>query len=1079
MMKTSKVPSHYCKNNSAIFTLFSRIIITVLLLLTLFIPDIDISAAPVMLNDSISEYSLNQSCRYFIDYSSQYTISDIMKKETTDRFITPEAGDLNIGFSQSTCWIIFDLSNKSEKRTQWLIELAYPVIDTFDLFYKDDYEKTVKQPGGDTLPFNSRTYRHHNLVHLIHLEPGSVKRYYIKIKSNNSIVIPLKLWTPEKLAHKSYHDQLYLGLFFGILLIMILYNLVLFFSIHERIYLYYFLTIVFASLYFMCILGHASMYFWPDSAWWADLAPIISLTTSVLFMGLFTTTYLKTEIYAPILNRFFLILFILLSFLLPASFFINRHTSSILVSLLALTTVTLSLATAIYILVKGYRPARYYLYAWSIFLLAAIFHGLRAFGFITHYFSILTMVQIGFVASMVFFSIGLAYRINLERELKEEAMEDSFKAMALLEESENKFRQISEQSELLILIMQDGMIKYANEACARLYETSLDKIYQWTFEKLKNIIHPDDFEYVTTQYRKKIDGDSNYNSHYQYRAVTLKGRTIWVDNYSRPIQLGNRPALLVTQLDITEQKEAQEIMKRSREELEKEVEERTSELSEAYKSLQESEELFRALTENSSDITIIINSDIKLLYISPSINHYGYDPRVLKGSDLSEMIHPDDITTLENAVARAGSDPCTPVIIDEMRMKNSMGNWFHVESTVKDMTDTNVVKGIVINCCDITEKKKAELEQLKASKIESLAVFSGGIAHDFNNLLTAVIGNISVARNMEHGSTELSDILMEAEKASFQARSLTQQLLTFSRGGEPIKKVVSLTPLIRENAEFALSGSNIICNFSIPHDIWNVEVDEGQISQVVHNLVLNAREAMDGGAITISGENVTIDTDSDHLKKGDYVLITITDQGHGINEENMPNIFDPYFTTKEDGNGLGLSISYSIIKKHGGHIQVRPDCGSGSSFQFYLKSTEQVNESTLKQVTPKTFHGERILIMDDDEQVLKAARRMLSHIGFNVTCSTHGEETIVLYREAFHSSKPFHAVIMDLTVPGCMGGKEAIELLKDIDPDVKSIVSSGYSNDPVMANYKDYGFSGVVPKPYRIEDISAVLSELL
>ena len=381
---------------------------------------------------------------------------------------------------------------------------------------------------------------------------------------------------------------------------------------------------------------------------------------------------------------------------------------------------------------------------------------------------------------------------------------------------------------------------------------------------------------------------------------------------------------------------------------------------------------------------------------------------------------------------------------------------------------------------DITKRKQSENELLKASKIESLGIFAGGIAHDFNNLLTAIMGNISIAKLGPDISPDTRTILAEAETASERARDLTMQLLTFSRGGAPIKKIASIHDLLIGTVDFVLRGSTIKSTFDIPSDAWNAEFDEGQISQVIHNLVLNALEAMPGGGImAVSVENRVIETRENlPFLPGEYLVINIADSGYGIPRKNLPKIFDPFFTTKANGNGLGLSVTYSIIKKHNGYITVVSEEGKGTCFSIFLPATEKRAAVPAGHDGAVVMHGGRVLLMDDEEMVLEVGRRILRRLGFTVDCAKNGREAIELYMAAKGSGAPFDFVIMDLTVPGGMGGKEAISILREYDPGVRAIVSSGYSIDPVMANFGEFGFAGMVAKPYTFEDLQEAIRSI-
>lgn len=383
-------------------------------------------------------------------------------------------------------------------------------------------------------------------------------------------------------------------------------------------------------------------------------------------------------------------------------------------------------------------------------------------------------------------------------------------------------------------------------------------------------------------------------------------------------------------------------------------------------------------------------------------------------------------------------------------------------------------QGIVL---DITERKELEEERLKVQKLESTGVLAGGIAHDFNNILTAILGNISMAKIYAESNEKVLKSLIQAEKASMRAQDLSHQLLTFSKGGEPIKKSTIITGLIKDSASFSLTGSNVKCNLFMAEKLWPANIDEGQISQVIQNVVKNADQAMpEGGTIIIQAENKTIsDKDPLPLKEGKYVWITIKDQGGGIPKKYIAKIFDPYFSTKQEGSGLGLAASFSIIKKHDGYISAESESDEGTTFHIYLPASEKVPPAIKRAKGKSLQSGEKILIMDDDLAILEIATQMLNMMGFKTETATNGQEAVALYKKAQKEGRPFGAVLLDLTIPGGMGGKETVKQLAGIDPEVKAIVSSGYANDPIMAHYKSFGFSSVVSKPYDIEKLGEAL----
>jgi len=382
---------------------------------------------------------------------------------------------------------------------------------------------------------------------------------------------------------------------------------------------------------------------------------------------------------------------------------------------------------------------------------------------------------------------------------------------------------------------------------------------------------------------------------------------------------------------------------------------------------------------------------------------------------------------------------------------------------------------------DITERKRLEEDLIKAHKLESLGVLAGGIAHDFNNLLTGILGNISLAKIMTDPDAKAFKRLDEAEKAVCRARDLTQQLMTFSKGGSPVKKTASIEQIVMDSASFVLRGSNVRCKFAVSEDVWPVEVDEGQMNQVINNLIINADQSMsEGGILEIGIENLTVTPENEmSLTEGRYVKFSIRDHGAGIPEEYLHKIFDPYFTTKQKGSGLGLASVYSIIKNHGGFVGVESRVGVGTTFQVYIPASENgLLECTERKEYLHAGSG-KILVMDDEEIIREVAAEILGHLGYNTALCCDGSEAIELYRQAIATKEPFAAVIMDLTIPGGMGGKETMIKLLEIDKGVVGIVSSGYCNDPILSSYWDYGFSGIVEKPYSLDELGQVLHGLL
>ncbi len=498
--------------------------------------------------------------------------------------------------------------------------------------------------------------------------------------------------------------------------------------------------------------------------------------------------------------------------------------------------------------------------------------------------------------------------------------------------------------------------------------------------------------------------------------------------------------------------------------------------------LRRSEERHRLLVQNSSDLILLLDENGAVRYASPALERsLGYTHDEMIGACAFDYIHPDDLPQTLSKFRQSLEAPGIPLVL-QYRFRYKDGSWRVHESVGNNLLDHPALGSVIVNCRDITERKKMEEALLKVQKLESLGILCGGIAHDFNNILTAILTNISLARMYGDLEEETMKMLADAERASLRGQGLTRRLLTFAKGGEPIRQPVSVQRFLKETIEFALTGTNVGCRYEIDKDLLPVDIDEGQIGQVVHNLVLNAQQAMPkGGHITVRARNLTVGPEGEipTLAEGDYVEVSITDEGIGIEPEHLPRIFDPFYTTKEHGTGLGLSTSYSIVSRHGGTLQIQSEPGRGTTVYLYLPASKQPPAGHLG--TGGTLAGGkgRILLVDDDDLLRRSTTRALRRLGYEVLTARDGAAGIEAYRRSRASDLPVDAVVMDLTIPGGMGGLEATRRLLEIDPEAKVIASSGYSNDPIMSDARRHGFRGVVTKPYLIEDLHNLLLEVI
>lgn len=561
------------------------------------------------------------------------------------------------------------------------------------------------------------------------------------------------------------------------------------------------------------------------------------------------------------------------------------------------------------------------------------------------------------------------------------------------------------------------------------------------------LIDPEDKAYVKEQIKRAVERKEPFQLLYRIETKDGQKKWVWEQGYGVFDKDGEIEAIEGFITDITERKLAEDKLM-----------------------------LYKEVITHSNDAIMIRTSDgLFLEQNTASKAFFGYSDEELEGTTPALIMGDEAFEAFMTTVKKHGA------YMGEVVITRKDGSKVDVEIscfTVKDETGEPAQTVGIIR--DITERKLREEEHIKAGRLESIAILAGGIAHDFNNILTAILANIGMSIMLVEDGSQVSRKLIEAEKACEKAKSLTHQLLTFSTGGEPVKEVIDLSDLIRDSANLVLTGSNVQCTYSIQENLLPVEVDAGQISQVINNLVLNAIHAMsDGGTINVGAVNTDLGADDElPLSEGSYVKLSIADDGNGISNEYLSKVFDPYFTTKEDGTGLGLATVYSIVKKHSGHVFLESELGVGTTIHIYLPATQK-NVSKVSAGEERVLTGKgRVLVMDDDEIVREVACEVLKNVGLEVDGAEDGKVAVKLYKEALTSGKPYKLVIMDLTVPGGMGGKEAMAELIKIDPNVKGIVSSGYSNDPVMADHRKFGFKGVLAKPYAIKELQGMVLDL-
>jgi two-component system, cell cycle sensor histidine kinase and response regulator CckA len=629
---------------------------------------------------------------------------------------------------------------------------------------------------------------------------------------------------------------------------------------------------------------------------------------------------------------------------------------------------------------------------------------------------------------------------------------------ALLQ-SEERYRILVESSPDAILLHRHGVYLYANGAALRLF--GADRPEQLVGQAVESTVHPEYRAAVKERIRQAGVVDGQVNPSYEEKVLRLDGSAIDVEAIGTQLSYQGEPAVQVVLRDIT----ARII---------------------ARQALAESEETLRNLMEAMPVGVAVIDPQGRLSYVNRCfVERFGYSHDEIPTLDTwyylvcPDPAHRGGLTAALDAATAQAQAVGTAVAPMELKVTCKDGSLRHV--IINRHLAGNRSVAIFT---DITERQSVQNELLKAQKLESLGVLAGGIAHDFNNILTGILGNITLAQIFIDETHNSFKPLGFAEKAALRAAELATQLLTFAKGGTPVKKPVCLATIVEESVSLALRGANVTCVRRIPSDLHAVDADEGQMSQAFHNIIINAAQAMPGGGIlTVEAQNIALASGNlQALPEGKYVQISFADQGCGMAEEIQQKIFDPYYTTKSGGTGLGLASVHSIVRKHGGHVEVRSAVGTGTVFTFYLPSIGRTIAAQASE-QPRLARGGAagkgdVLVMDDEALIRNLATQLLQHLGYRVTSCGNGEDAVALYGAAFKSGAPYLTAIIDLTIPGGMGGREAAQHILEIDPGARLVVSSGYSNDPVMADFTNHGFWAAMAKPYRVSELAQILDRL-
>ncbi len=634
------------------------------------------------------------------------------------------------------------------------------------------------------------------------------------------------------------------------------------------------------------------------------------------------------------------------------------------------------------------------------------------------------------------------------------------KAEQALRESEEKFRAMTDHTTAAIFIYREKFI-FANPATQEISGYTPEEFCQLQFW---DVVHPDHRELVKQRGMARIKGE-NIPDHYNFKIIAKNGEAKWIDFSAQRILYEGEWSSLGTAVDITDKIESQDALRQEKERL-------------------------RITLQSIGDAVIATDNNGHVILMNPVASQLcGWAEQEAVGQPVSKVfsiVHELTREPINNPVETVMVSGKTVTLSNHTVLLSRDGSEHIIaDSGAPIRNKTGAIIGVVLVFRDETEKKQVEEELFKTRKLESIGLLAGGIAHDFNNLLTAIMGNLDMAM-IKSESTEGSGNLQEAKNAAIRAKDLARQLLTFSKGGAPIRKRMDIANLLEDTTNFILAGGRVSPRFFIAAGLYALNADEGQISQVIQNIVLNAKQAMpEGGLIDIAAENTEL-TGHPTMPDGPYVRIFVRDYGLGIPSKYLSKVFDPYFTTKAQGNGLGLSTAYSIVKRHEGYIDVSSKPGAGTTFTILLPALiSNSDEERSGQTTTEagsistTVTPLKILIMDDEDAILEILGEMLSFLGHRVLETLDGKQAIEQFRKSMDQGEPFDLVILDLTVPGGLSGKETIVELRKMMPEVKAIVSSGYANDPVMAQYREHGFQGVVNKPFQMKELSDTIKQVM
>jgi len=1050
---------------------------------------------PLVLGDGTGEYPLGSRLEILEDKQKVWSIGEVSSPAFNARFMPSPVDVPNFGFTSSAYWARFRVRNDATSTPLWMLEVAFPDMNRIELYQPlSDGSGFRDTRTGNLLPLATRDVAHHNFIFNVGLIPGAEETIYLRFENTGAMRFPVTLWSPERLLQKIYWEQLKLGIFYGALLIMLAYNLFLFFGLRDKNHLYY-VCFLLSFLWTAASLDRLFERFWFSPAWNRVAAPLFSSLTLIMALKL-SAELLTTRIRLPRLHNVVLALQTGLGALIVLIPLISRAVVSTLTLTLLLVSSLIILIAGFLVWRQGHREARNFLWAWTGLLGFISLTTLARLGLLPVSIVIEEGPRIGVILWVSLLSLSLADRFNAEREEAEGVRRDS----------EEQLRRLSEATFEGIGIIDEGRVIEANFQLAQMlgYEPA-DIIGM----NVMDLVAPESHDLVLQEQASGVQVP------YEHRALRKDGSIVPVEVWGRSLPYKGRNVRVTVVRDVTERKQAEtELYRRNRElTLLNQVIAATTVNLQAEAILQTvCRELAHAFEVNQA-VAILLNKDrtelkvvaeylqgaeevtTSLLGESAPLrgNSLFEDLDRLKGPVAIDVARDDArLTPVRNLISPSGiaSILICPIVVEEgivgvfslrtLKPRFFSPEDFHLIRSVAEQVALALARAALID-----ERRALEAQSQQAQKMEAIGRLTAAIAHDFNNMLTAINGFAGLMeldlKPADPHRKHLANILNAGERAA----NLVRQLLAFGRKQIIEPRVLNLNTTVMEMDKMLqqIIGENISLEASLASGLWQIKADPSQMEQVIVNLAVNARDAMpEGGRLTIQTANAVLDPTfvACHLgtQVGEYVRLTIRDTGHGMSGEIQARVFEPFFSTKDlgKGTGLGLATVHGIVERTGGSICVDSRVGAGTTFDIYVpRETAKVSDSNVSIADKPLGGAETILLVEDDAQVRDLIQSVLGERGYPILIARDAQEALQV---AAQYNRRIDLLLTDVVMPG-MSGKALADEMARTDPRLKILFISGYSDDAIAHHGVKDPDIHLLQKPFSPLDLARKVREVL